>query len=75
MISVGKLRFENLNQSNEVEDLLPNLSQHLDQHLEQMLKDIKEWAVEIKEEYEREALAQRQASKGGKAEDSINMLE
>ena len=74
LVRAGKLRFENLDQSNEVGDLSPNLSQHPDQHLEQMLKDIKEWAIEIKEEYEREALAQRQASEGDKVEDSSNML-
>ena len=70
MVRAEKLRFENLDQSNEVGDLSPNLFQHLDQHLEQMLKDIKEWATQIKEEYEQETLAQRQASEGGKAEDN-----
>ena len=75
LVRAEKLRFENRDQSNEVGDLLPNLSQHPDQHLEQMLKDIKEWATKIKEEYEQETLAQREASEGGKAEDNSNMLE
>ena len=74
LVRVGKLRFENLDQSNEVGDLSLNLSQYPDQHLEQMLKDIKEWAAQIKKNYEQETLAQRQASKGSKAEDSSNML-
>ena len=52
LVRAGKLRFENLDQSNEVGDLSSNLSQHPDQHLEQMLKDIKERAADIKEEYE-----------------------
>ena len=52
LVRIEKLRFENLNQSNEVGDLLTNLSQHPNQHLEQMLKDIKEWVAKIKEEYE-----------------------
>ena len=41
LVKAGKLRFVNLDQSNEVGDLSSNLSQNLDQQLEQMLKDIK----------------------------------
>ena len=51
LVRAEKLRFESLNQSNEVGDLSPNLSQHPDQHLEHMLKDIEEWAAKINEEY------------------------